>query len=104
MPGIMSQMPPLLVSLNDDLANSLLPNATQVSSCFHNSIWVGAWVWRVSSYTVKTGRACYIFSTVVWSGIACPSGFSLTMLPTTTRMAIVYSTSCSICSTFVANG
>ncbi|KAK2635694.1 hypothetical protein Ddye_030486 [Dipteronia dyeriana] len=29
MPGIMSQMPPLLVSINEDLANSILPNTTQ---------------------------------------------------------------------------
>ncbi|KAJ0038429.1 hypothetical protein Pint_22613 [Pistacia integerrima] len=33
MPGIMSQMPPLPVSINDDLANSILPHTTQVS--FH---------------------------------------------------------------------
>ncbi|KAH7570736.1 hypothetical protein JRO89_XS05G0172900 [Xanthoceras sorbifolium] len=32
MPGIMSQMPPLPVSINDDLANSILPNTTQVNS------------------------------------------------------------------------
>ncbi|CAN1310716.1 hypothetical protein LINPERPRIM_LOCUS28182 [Linum perenne] len=30
MPGIMSQMPPLPVSVNDDLANSLLPSTTQL--------------------------------------------------------------------------
>ncbi|XP_050210048.1 uncharacterized protein LOC126660530 isoform X2 [Mercurialis annua] len=29
MPGIMSQMPPLPVSINEDLANSLLPSTTQ---------------------------------------------------------------------------
>ncbi|XP_021909835.1 uncharacterized protein LOC110823706 isoform X2 [Carica papaya] len=29
MPGIMSQMPPLPVSINEDLANSILPNSTQ---------------------------------------------------------------------------
>lgn len=31
MPGIMSQMPPLPVSINEDLANSILPNTTQVT-------------------------------------------------------------------------
>lgn len=28
MPGIMSQMPPLPVAINDDLARSILPNRT----------------------------------------------------------------------------
>lgn len=32
MPGIMRQMPPLLVSINDDLANSILPNTTQTTT------------------------------------------------------------------------
>ena len=32
MPGIMSHMPPLNVYINEDLANSVLPNTSQVSS------------------------------------------------------------------------
>lgn len=31
MPGIMSHMPPLPVSINEDLFNSILPSASQVS-------------------------------------------------------------------------
>ncbi|KAG4158718.1 hypothetical protein ERO13_D02G135600v2 [Gossypium hirsutum] len=33
MPGLMSRMPPLPVSINDDLAISILPGATQETSC-----------------------------------------------------------------------
>ncbi|GMI75262.1 hypothetical protein like AT1G60670 [Hibiscus trionum] len=33
MPGLMSQMPPLPVSVNEDLANCILPGATQETSC-----------------------------------------------------------------------
>lgn len=31
MPGIMSQMPPLLVSIDEDVANTLLPCAARVT-------------------------------------------------------------------------
>lgn len=35
MPGIMSQMPPLPLSIDDDLANSILPSTSQVTHyCF----------------------------------------------------------------------
>lgn len=35
MPGIMSQMPPLPVLLNEELASSVLPSTTQVIRLLH---------------------------------------------------------------------
>ncbi|XP_022735195.1 uncharacterized protein LOC111288539 isoform X1 [Durio zibethinus] len=42
MPGLMSQMPPLPVSINEDLANSVLPGATNILPSATRSMIIGS--------------------------------------------------------------
>ncbi|KAK6242489.1 hypothetical protein SCA6_007878 [Theobroma cacao] len=59
MPGLMSQMPPLPVSVDEDLANSILPGATSVLPSA-TQVLIKANVMLVESVTIPVDDLCFV--------------------------------------------
>ncbi|KAK8605284.1 hypothetical protein V6N13_102068 [Hibiscus sabdariffa] len=57
MPGLMSQMPPLPVSVNEDLANCILPGATQVSFSLHKNSLSISYSPNIMLVSMSVGKA-----------------------------------------------
>lgn len=59
MPGIMSQMPPLPVFLDEELASSILPNSTQVNAPSDKILWDQLYLF-ITGFTFSTiSKASY---------------------------------------------